>query len=241
MDLDLKNLLSNRKFSRKEKILLLLASGSDTEKPVKDIRSLAIQNGLSSITKWNISQLLKDLGSAVVKLPTGWSLTADGNDALNTLGISAPTPSKALQPTLRKYLIKISSSHVREFLEEVIGALELKLYRSAVVLSWVGAVSLLYELILSKHLKTFNAEATKRFPKWKDAKTTDDLARMKEYDFLQILYGLSIIGKNTKDELEQCLKLRNTCGHPNTHKVGEHRVASHLETLILNVYSIHAI
>jgi hypothetical protein len=45
------------------------------------------------------------------------------------------------------------------------------------------------------------------------------------------------MGKNTKDELEACLKLRNTCGHPNSHRIGEHRVTSHVETLILNVFS----
>jgi hypothetical protein len=43
--------------------------------------------------------------------------------------------------------------------------------------------------------------------------------------------------RHTKDELEGCLKLRNTCGHPNSHKIGEHRVASHIETLMLNVFS----
>jgi hypothetical protein len=60
---------------------------------------------------------------------------------------------------------------------------------------------------------------------------------MKEYDFLQVLHAISVIGKNTKDELEGCLKLRNTCGHPNSHKIGEHRVTSHVETLVLNVFS----
>jgi hypothetical protein len=56
-------------------------------------------------------------------------------------------------------------------------------------------------------------------------------------DFLQILHAISVMGKNTKDELEACLKLRNTCGHPNSHRIGEHRVTSHVETLILNVFS----
>ena len=49
-----------------------------------------------------------------------------------------------------------------------------------------------------------------------------------------------MIGKNVKDELESCLKLRNACGHPNSLKIGEHRVASHIESLILNVYDVYA-
>jgi hypothetical protein len=60
---------------------------------------------------------------------------------------------------------------------------------------------------------------------------------MKEADFLNVIEGLSIIGKNVKQELEQCLKLRNACGHPNSLKFGLRRVASHIEVLILNVFS----
>jgi hypothetical protein len=142
-----------------------------------------------------------------------------------------------LNPTLRKYASAISDADVKAFVDEAIGASEKKLYRAAVVLSWVGAVSILYEQVCANHLSAFNSEATKRFSKWKPAKTADDLALMKEYDFLQILPAISLIGKNTKTELEQCLKLRNACGHPNSHKLGELRTATHLETLILNVYS----
>jgi hypothetical protein len=83
----------------------------------------------------------------------------------------------------------------------------------------------------------FNQEAKRRYSKWKEAKSTDDLALMQEYDFLQILAAISVIGKNVKQELEQCLQLRNACGHPNSLAIGEHRVASHLEILVLNVYS----
>jgi len=85
-------------------------------------------------------------------------------------------------------------------------------------------------------LTKFNAEAVKKFPKWKDATTADDLTRMKEADFLEVLASSSIIGKNVKHELGACLTFRNGCGHPNSLKVGEQRVAAHIETLILNVF-----
>jgi hypothetical protein len=48
-----------------------------------------------------------------------------------------------------------------------------------------------------------------------------------------------MIGKNVKQELEACLKLRNACGHPNSLKIGSHKVAAHLETLALNVYATY--
>jgi hypothetical protein len=241
VDLDLKNLLAKKDLSRKEKVLVLLAAGDEAEKSVSALRELAVVNGLREAKKWNLSQVLKDLGSNVARLPEGWTLTSDGKSILVNLGVGVPTPSKALQPTLRKYASSISDPKIRAFVEEAISAIEFKLFRSAVVLSWVGAVSVLYQTVVSSHLTAFNQEATKRFPKWKPATNEDDLTRMKEYDFLQVIHGIALVGKNTKDELEGCLKLRNTCGHPNSYKLGEHRVTSHVEILILNVFAKHVI
>ena len=231
--LDLTNLLANSALTRKEKLLILLASGNGLEMSVAALRELAIKNGLRVAKTWNISQALLSLGNAVTRLPEGWVLTDQGKEALANLGVIDSSPSKTLQPILRKYAAGITDSKVRTFIEEAITAMELKLFRSAVVLSWVGAVAVLYETVIAKHLSDFNNEALNRFPKWSSAKSIDDLARMKEYDFLQVLQAISVIGKNTKEELEHCLKLRNSCGHPNSHSIGEHRVASHMETLIL--------
>ena len=94
----------------------------------------------------------------------------------------------------------------------------------------------LFRSILNNHLTDFELELKKRKPKSKQIKTLDDLASLKEYDFLQITSSISVIGKNVRQELEQCLKLRNACAHPNSLSLGEIRVAAHLEVLILNVY-----
>jgi hypothetical protein len=237
VDLDLKNLLASQDLSRKEKVLSLVAFGDQIEKPTKFLQDLGAANGLREIKKWNVSAILASLGGLVTRLPGGWALTDKGEAEIVKLGLGKATPSKVVQPTLRKYAIGISNPKVKEFVDEAIDALEFKLPRSAVVLSWVGAVAVLYDEVLANHLAEFNAEAGKRFPKWTAAKNADDLSSMKESHFLQILHAISVIGKNTKDELESCLKLRNTCGHPNSHKIGEHRVASHIETLMLNVFS----
>ena len=84
-------------------------------------------------------------------------------------------------------------------------AWDAQLLRAAVVLSWVGAVSVLQNAVVAKHLTDFNAQATKRDPKWKAAKNADDLSKMKEAMFLVILESISMIGKNVKQELEGCL------------------------------------
>ena len=61
---------------------------------------------------------------------------------------------------------------------------------------------------------------------------------MKERDFLDVLEAIGSIGKNVKQTLQnQCLSLRNACGHPTSLKISENNVAAHLDTLVLNVYS----
>ncbi len=59
---------------------------------------------------------------------------------------------------------------------------------------------------------------------------------MGEADFLDRLVPIGVIGKNVKDELVKALKLRNGCGHPNSLKIGQNMVASHLEILLMNVF-----
>lgn len=131
----------------------------------------------------------------------------------------------------------IADPETISFLEEAITSFEMNNFRAAVVLSWVGALALLQAHVVDQKLIDFNAEALRRDPKWRDAKSSDDIGRMKEYDFLQVISAISVIGKNVKQELEQCLVLRNGCGHPNSLRVAESRVSAHIEILILNVYS----
>ncbi len=148
-----------------------------------------------------------------------------------------PQPTKDLVTSLRKHMQNISNPNTIGFLEEAVHCFEQNLYRAAVVLSWIGAVSLLYDYVEQNCLTDFNTEATKRNNKWRPAKNADDLTQMKEHDFLDILDALSIIGKNVKQELQECLNRRNACGHPNNLTVGQNMAAAHLETLILNVFS----
>jgi hypothetical protein len=149
------------------------------------------------------------------------------------------SPVAQVIPHLRALLPKVNNSQVSSFIEEAVRCLELGLMRSGVVLSWVGAVAVLYDNVIANHLVAFNAEAVKRLPKWKNAKTPDDLARMQESDFLVVMESAQIIGKSVKQELEACLRYRNAAGHPNQLKIGEARAAAHVETLIQNVFSVY--
>ena len=234
----LKTLVHAKGLSQTNRLLLCLAVGDDA-KPVKEVKALAKTAGISKIDSWNVSQLLSDSDGAI-RTPAGWELSSSGKKVVAELaGPLAEEEAPKAATALRSLLPSIKDDDVREFISQAVSCFEHKWYRAAVVLSWVGAVAVLYDVVVASHLASFNTEATRRFPKkWtKPAVTADDLATMGEYDFLQCLHAISVIGKSTKDELEACLKLRNGCGHPNSFKLGESRVSGHIDVLINNVFS----
>lgn len=233
---ELKPVLHKPGLSRSEQLLLLLYGSGASPKSVADLRSLALATGVRGAKSWNLSAALSNLKGKALRTSAGWELTPTGSsEAKLLLGHAVAAPVTQLSG-LRARLPSIANPAVREFLSEAIACTEAGHFRAAVVLTWVGAVASLYEVVLRAHLPSFNAEASRRDAKWKSAVTADDLARMKETDFLNVLEALSLIGKSVKTELEGCLKLRNGCGHPNSLRISEHRVAAHIETLVLNVF-----
>jgi hypothetical protein len=233
----LKDLLGKKEFSRKDKLLLVLAAGAGP-RTVAQLRETAVKHGLRAAKDWNVSDVLGTGGHTAVRTDIGWELTTEGRARVALLAgpaqIAPPTAQAATD--LRAHLSKVSNADVMAFLAEAVTCLESQQLRAAVVLSWVGAVAVLYDHVIKHTLAAFNAEATRRDAKWKDANTADDLSRMKEHEFLNVLEAISVIGKNVKQELQGALTLRNGCGHPNSLKIGAARVAAHIEILILNVF-----
>lgn len=232
IDQRLSEALHNGKLSRGEKLLVCLAVLGGGAHTVAAIKTIATNNGISAA---NVARDLGQLKGLAFLNANGWSLTTQGRRRANEI-LEKDDPVAAPASALRALLPKLNEK-VRDFVLEALACHEAQHYRAAVVLSWVGAVSVLYAGVVKHRLADFNKEALRRDAKWRTAKTEDDLARMKEYDFLQVIESLSIIGKNVKQELEGCLTLRNGCGHPNSLKIAAHRSASHLEVLVLNVFT----
>ena len=233
----LKDILHQYGLTNTDRLLICLAVDVNRLKSIKEIITLAGKGGLHQ--KGNVSLYLsRSRGKAVRINNKGWVLTREGKAYVSKLiaPFIKPVVTKVAS-SLRSHLAQIKEPNTHKFIEQSIQCFEAGFYRAAVVLSWIGGISVLQEHVRKNELSAFNIEAIRRFPKWKPAKTKDDLARMKEKNFLGVLEGISVIGKSVKDELEGCLKLRNGCGHPNSLKIAEHRVSSHLETLILNVFS----
>lgn len=237
----LKQSVHRKGVTKTETALLCVAAAGGKGVATLAVRNWAHQAGVKGYKKINFAAHLASAEDRVFKGPAGWELTEDGRTYIATAAAQGMSASPAAEEAqaLRNLLPKLKNDDAQAFLTEAIVCAEQSLFRAAVVLSWVGAVAVLYERVIKQHLADFNTEASKRNPKWKAAKNADDLAVMKESMFLDILQALSVLGKSVKHELDGCLQLRNGCGHPNALKIGANKVAAHIETLALNVYVAH--
>lgn len=234
----LRDLLHTARLPRRDTLALILATRNGQPTATTEILKIGRDNGVRDISSWNVSQYLSGNRSHFVKLPNGWTLGPKGKEEVALLSSKLNgSPLVAINQTLRALLPKLPTDS-RSFIAEAVACYEAKCYRAAVVLSWVGAMAILHDHVIKKHLAAFNAEALARDPDWKAAKIADDLGSMKEERFLDILVKISVLGKNVKEHLKNhCLALRNASGHPNSLEPGESMVAAHLESLINHVFT----
>ena len=169
---------------------------------VKSIKEIASSHGLKTIRNWNISQILKKAYPKAIKKEKGWTLTVQGENYLSSKNYIKPIKLLNHQNTIKDLIENIQNEDTKNFLIESKNAIEYGLHRSAVVLTWIGAISLMQENVIKNNLNDFNHELIRRFPKAKKIKAKDDFSLIKEYDFLQICNRISLIGKNVKQELE---------------------------------------
>lgn len=236
---DLKTWLHQKHLSQLDRLLLILATFEEPAQ-VRAIKARAREAGLKITDSWNPSTSLKRSNGLAIHNGKGWELMDSGKQHLLNLGVENLSPAAVQVATdLRAQLANIGDEDTRAFVEEAVRCYEAKLYRSAIVMSWLGAVDVLRKHVLRHCLDAFNDEARRVNSNWKSAKTADDISSsMKEADLLDKLVKISVLSKNVKTELKNCLDRRNGCGHPNPLKVSSNTVAHHIEVLLLNVFKV---
>lgn len=233
----LKDWLHRSELSQTLKLLIVLST-FDEAVPMKDLLDRAEAAGFKRKSWANPSASLSRTSGLAIHTGNGWEITRAGRQYLLNEGMvesSKGIINVAIE--LRQFLSRVSNAETAEFLNEAIRCYELGLFRSATVMSWLAAVYVLQQHVVKTCLSDLNDELARRDSRWKSAKTTDDLARVKEKDFLEALAAIGALGKNVKEELKQCLDRRNACGHPNSYKLGPNAVAAHIETLLQNVFN----
>jgi hypothetical protein len=232
----LRDNLALKSLSKTDKFLLIVAN-HDGPIENSEIKAIARENGWRDGADSAPASFLSKSTQAIL-LPKGWTITEAGRKKFEALGHISPigvlTPVTA---ALEGYLLTVRDPNKARFVEEAVSCVKGKNYRAAIVLTWVGAVYLLYNHIINHKIVVYNTEIRRRWPKMKDANCIDDLSALKENEFLSVIEHLKIITPAERKELSSCLDRRNTAGHPNSHLFEEVTVGSHIQTLITSVYS----
>src|SRR6266481_1359839 len=236
---DAKQIAHDPTLSSRDQLLVLLSIEPIEAIPVATIRQRCADVGLPRLAKKNISDVLARAGGSAARTPRGWEIQRNGIERVRDLAQTAHINLVVTHSSrsLRSHADAIADDLTKSFVVESIYCFEAKQYRAAVVLAWVGAVALIHQFVFSSKLTEFNAEATRRLgKKWRTAKQQDDLGRMGEHEFLDTCEAIGVLGKNVKQILQnECLALRNACGHPTSLCIAENSVAAHIEKLIKNV------
>lgn len=227
---------------------LLLLSQLDQPATTPKIRDKGTKIGFRDVAQWNLSAILSVAAKdgQVAQLSTGWRLLAPGFKIIEQHYKPEAAIILETRHALRAHLEKIADSQRRAFIDEAIKSFDVKAYRAAIVLSWVGAAHIIQDHIILHHRTAFNAAGAARVTKaaasgnkynFSPVKSAKDFGVIGEAEMLQLCQDASILHKAEKQILQDRLDLRNQCGHPNPLVIAEHAVASHIEILMLNVYS----
>lgn len=237
---DAKKIVHSQSLNNCDQLIVLLAIEPIGPLSIKKLKERCVSAGLRKLAKKNISDILGKSNGSVARTSAGWELQELASRRVRELAqaVHINLVVTHSSQSLRGHADAISDQLTKSFVMEAIHCFEAKQYRAAVVFSWAGGVALLHKHVFSIKLNDFNIEAKRRDPKWRTAKQQDDLGRMKEHDFLDVCEAIGVIGKSVKQILQnECLMLRNVCGHPNSASIAENSVAAHIEKLIKNVFS----
>lgn len=204
------------------------------------IKQLLIEAKVTNARKANVPDVLAKAGAYTHSLSKNtagqmeWELTMTGETHIaNLLGVNVPSVALVnATATLEAEAAAIADENARKFVEEAILCLRADARRAAVVFMWVVAVYMLQERVWAHGGIAINAAATKHNPKAKAVSKRDDLSELNEGLLLQVAQDLGDIDKNEKQMLDQCLTLRNSCGHPNKYWPGVSKVQSHIEDIV---------
>ncbi|MGN6567135.1 MAG: hypothetical protein ACTHJ0_04245 [Flavipsychrobacter sp.] len=170
-----------------------------------------------------------------IKKSKGYSLHRNFKKELDDI-YKGSKHQQHISTQLRELLLNINSPQQKIFLEEAISCFEIKCYRSAIVMTWLLSMDIMYEFVLLKHIEDFN-NAIQIHGKYKKItiKKKEDFSDIKEADFLELLRVSKIISTDYRKVLEEKLNIRNTAAHPNTIIVKELKAIAFIEDLVENV------
>lgn len=138
--------------------------------------------------------------------------------------------------SLERMLHRVQDEDERDYLLEALQAMKAPSIRPGVIFAWSAAIHNIRKRCSSHSFNTINLHLKRHNPNAPEMRQADDLARIPDNLLLLLASDLAIFEKNEKDMLENCLDLRNKCGHPGKYRPGILKAAAFLEDLVTIVF-----
>lgn len=129
---------------------------------------------------------------------------------------------------------RLTAPGAAELAVEALGCARAGNLRAAVVVAWSAAVRVLHHSAWMEH----RVEIAELLGPGTGQRrvTRDDMTRLPDGEFLDLCSRVGMLDRAVRHELgTSCLKLRNAAAHPSSLILGPLRVATHFETILLNV------
>ena len=163
-----------------------------------------------------------------------WRLTQSGQDHVRQL-LELPEHDVEIEndaASLQTLVDKVADEATADYLREAVKCLQVNALRATVVFTWSAAVKKIRDDAFTYGSSLADSAVRKHDAKAKTINKSDDLVLVKESILLLAAQELGVFDKNERGILEECLNLRNKCGHPGKYKPGPKKVSSFLEDLI---------
>jgi hypothetical protein len=144
----------------------------------------------------------------------------------------------AISQLLSELPAKIPDLAEREFLSEALSCYRVKAYRAAIIMAWNLAYDHVVRWILADagRIQSLNSGIATRYPKkGLIVAKFDDLAELKESEFIEACRTSGLLNKNTVAIMKDKLARRNIVAHPSRITVTQHQADDAISDLVLNV------
>lgn len=163
-----------------------------------------------------------------------WEITASGQERIREL-LNLPASDPEVEndvSTLETLIGTVADDDVGDYLREAVKCLRVDALRATVVFTWSAAIKSIRDGVFGCGAAAADVAIKKHDPKAKNVTKVDDLVLVKEATLLLAAQDLGLFDKNERSTLEECLNLRNKCGHPGKYKPGPKKVSSFIEDVI---------
>jgi len=163
-----------------------------------------------------------------------WALTDSGKAYVRKLLKLPMVPPQVEQDVseLEALLKNITDPDVHSYVDEALKCLRVGALRATVVFLWAAAIRRVQEKCLALGVGVLNPALQKHDPKARNVSKLDDFAHVKEKTVILATEDLGLYDKSQRSVLEDCLDLRNRCGHPSKYAPGSKKVAAFLEDVL---------